>query len=91
MANERELVNCMKSVFISDSIHISSELSFLSEKYAWKKNKFVKGKDMLSPMWESWQFVYAEGSKIPEYFKAMLSSGIWDRLTIEIIAGRNKG
>ncbi|OXA37382.1 Valine--tRNA ligase [Folsomia candida] len=91
-ANERDLVECGKSVFFSDSDHVSTEMSFLSEKYSWKNKKYVKGKDLIGSIsWLKWEFQRTGWSKIPGYFKSMISSGIWFRLEIEITAGKNMG
>lgn len=46
---------------------------------------------MLGHDWVSWCFRRVRGSKIPRYFAAMLPSGIWKRLEIEITAGVNRG
>lgn len=86
VANERELVKCEKSVYIAESDDITTELSLFSEKYAWKKKRFVSGKDLLGPEWRTWSFERAGRNKIPQYFKFMLTSGIFNRLEVEITA-----
>lgn len=82
-SNERELVACGKSVFISDSDHISREFNFILKHYSRKQIKFKKG-NLLQPEWVGWDFRKTGTSKIPHQFQHMIDTGIWNRLEVEI-------
>ncbi|OXA40840.1 hypothetical protein Fcan01_24174 [Folsomia candida] len=80
---ERELVQCGKSVYISNSDVIEAEFNFITKQYPSKR--FYKGKDIFEEVTYRWQILLEGMSNVPKYFKYLIESGIYRRLQMEEI------
>jgi hypothetical protein len=90
--NEKELLSCSKSAYISPTSLIDIEVAFFAKNYPWKK--FTTGSEPMHPvyMW-GWSFPGGDSSrsKIPRYFSLMIDSGIYLRLEKEMAARFSRG
>jgi hypothetical protein len=91
VADETEITNCtQKSAYITDSDLTATELDFLSRNYAGKQ--FYSGKDdMISVKMEGLVFWRNRKTKIPNLYRWMMDSGIYERLEVEKVARKNTG
>ncbi|OXA39349.1 hypothetical protein Fcan01_24171 [Folsomia candida] len=80
---ERELVQCGKSVYISNSDVIEAEFDFLTKQYP--SRRFYKGKEIYEEVTYRWHTSLAGVSHVPKYFKYLIESGIYRRLQLEEI------
>ncbi|OXA42676.1 hypothetical protein Fcan01_22421 [Folsomia candida] len=78
---EEELVDCGKSVLIVKSDEIEAEFQFVRRHYPSKE--FYKGKEILRMVNSGWTFYDGGITKVPEYFKSLIWSGIYGRLQEE--------
>lgn len=75
---EGEIVECGKSVFVTDHSQVKLEMQYL-EKY-YPGIDFHVGKDLIQQGKEGYQFFNARNSKIPGCFRSLVETGIVDRL-----------
>ncbi|OXA44501.1 hypothetical protein Fcan01_20554 [Folsomia candida] len=84
-ATEKEIVSCGKTVFIGESPLIVAEIEYLRKRYFWID--FHKGRDVLNGGLIGW--VVEQEGRIPHISRgywAMIESGIYDRLLVEVSA-----
>lgn len=87
---ERDVVNCeIKSVFIATLEILQGEMAFLTKKYPSKQ--FHSGQRLLDPTWFGWTFQgggrsseRSSVSAVQRNFQALVSSGIYSRLKMEM-------
>jgi hypothetical protein len=90
-SDEQEITNCeQKSAYITNSDLIESEIDFLSRYYA-VKNMYSKKDDMICLKMEELEFLRVRQTKIPNLYRWMIDSGIYDRLEVEKNARKNRG
>ncbi|OXA44660.1 hypothetical protein Fcan01_20773 [Folsomia candida] len=84
-AAEKEIVSCAKTAYIGDPSLIDAEIEYLRKRYFWID--FHKGRDILSGHIIGWM-VEKEGrlQTVSRSYWAMLESGIYRRLLVEITA-----
>jgi hypothetical protein len=91
VANELEITNCEeKSAYISNSATIATEMDFLARIYPGKR-MYSKKDDMI--LWEIGGFSFRRvgQTKIPNLYRWIIDSGIFDRLEVEKVARKNRG
>lgn len=84
---ESDIVDCsQKNVFIAKSDRLKHEEEFLSWRYY--GTEFHTGKEKLNP--QPFGFLFDEEglSKIPEYYKGLIETGIYARIEAEVAAVR---
>ncbi|OXA44447.1 Spindle and centriole-associated protein 1 [Folsomia candida] len=89
-AMEKEITSCAKTAFIGESFLIAAEIEYLRKKYFW--TKFHKGRDTLIGDLIGW-VIEKEGrmQSVSRSYRALIESGIYERLRVEITARKMKG
>jgi hypothetical protein len=88
--NEREITNCdRKSAVIADFDVIQLEKTYLSEMYYERKFSTGKTDEMIHQQMDGFVFQYIRNTKIPNFYRWMMDSGIYDRLQVEKVARLN--
>ncbi|OXA44393.1 hypothetical protein Fcan01_20854 [Folsomia candida] len=75
---EKEVIQCGKSVLFQESSIIQEELAYYRKFYYWIK--FQRGKETLGGRGEGWIFEREGISKIPQYFRFLVETGIYGEL-----------
>jgi hypothetical protein len=89
ISNQQEITNCgQKSAYIAKSDEIELEMIFLSKNYF--DRTFTMGKDMISQEIEGWRFSAVRKTKIPNYYRWLIDSGVYNLLQIEKLARKVK-
>jgi hypothetical protein len=85
-----EITNCEhKSAYITNSDQLATEMDFLLQKY--EKKQFYSGKDdVILKQMEGIRFPVIHKTKIPNLYRWMIDSGIYDRLEVEKVGRKNK-
>lgn len=80
---EKEVVECVKTVFVARSDNLEVEYNFLSKNYPW--HKFYKGTQVLSESPYGVAFRSAGNSRLPYYYKSLVETGIQGRIEKELV------
>ncbi|OXA44373.1 hypothetical protein Fcan01_20775 [Folsomia candida] len=84
-ATEKEIAACTKAVFIADPSLIDAEIEYLRKRYFWID--FHKGRDVLGGRIIGWMIGKEDRlQSVSRSYWAMLESGIYKRLLVEITA-----
>lgn len=76
---ENEIVQCNRVAFVDDFNVVTNEFNYLKKHYP--SINFVISKDVFYPSQKVWSFAPNSGPKIVDNFQALISSGIYEKIS----------